>query len=101
MVEPSPVVDHAETTPPPEPESEKSEPSEQHRVTTCRYPGCGKVIVHDRTYWGRTQKFCGREHRKKMELLRLRLEYIYEKTRCPFPQSVLEYIRLITGGIPP
>ena len=76
----------------------EEEPPEE---TICRYPGCDKMIVHGRTYWGKDRKFCSREHREKMNLLFLRLKRVYKFTHCPVLRRVLRYLNLITGKPPP
>lgn len=71
------------------------------RTTICLYPGCDRVIVHERTYWGQDQKFCGREHRERTFLLIVRLKRLYKITGCPFLESVLAYFQAVVAGRPP
>ena len=68
---------------------------------TCRFPGCNTKILDERLYWGKDRKFCCTEHRAKMNLLFLRLKRLFKITECPFVESILAYLRLVSGGVPP
>lgn len=67
----------------------------------CRYPGCSERISDKHTFWGKERMFCSKEHRGKMDLLFRRMKRFFEITRCIFLHSVLGYLRLVAGRLPP